>query len=67
MKQPDQTGQFNITTQFPNYEEILYKLDLMRELKGKPVVFDMDMSVGDFIALLYMLKLHVELINLKVL
>ncbi|CAK9170373.1 unnamed protein product [Ilex paraguariensis] len=32
---------------------------------GKPVVFDMDMSVGDFVALFYLLKLPVELINLK--
>ncbi|XP_015875259.2 nucleoside hydrolase 3 [Ziziphus jujuba] len=64
LNQPEQTGRFNITTQFPYYEEILYKPD-MRKLKGKPVVFDMDMSVGDFVALLYMLKLPAELINLK--
>ncbi|KAK3200392.1 hypothetical protein Dsin_023807 [Dipteronia sinensis] len=32
---------------------------------GKPVVYDMDMSSGDFLALLYLLKLPVELINLK--
>ncbi|KAH7543154.1 hypothetical protein FEM48_Zijuj02G0153100 [Ziziphus jujuba var. spinosa] len=64
LNQPEKTGRFNITTQFPYYEEILYKPD-MRKLKGKPVVFDMDMSVGDFVALLYMLKLPAELINLK--
>lgn len=36
------------------------------KLMGKPVVFDMDMSAGDLLALLYLLKLPVELINLKV-
>ncbi|GFY85201.1 inosine-uridine preferring nucleoside hydrolase family protein [Actinidia rufa] len=32
---------------------------------GKNVVFDMDMSAGDFLALFYLLKLPVEVINLK--
>ncbi|KAK9128148.1 hypothetical protein Syun_016945 [Stephania yunnanensis] len=31
----------------------------------KPVVFDMDMSSRDFLALIYLLKVHVEVIDLK--
>lgn len=63
---PQQAGRFNISTQFPYYEEILRKPDFGKKLMGKPVVFDMDMSAGDFLALIYLLKLPVELINLKV-
>jgi len=33
---------------------------------GKPVVFDMDMSAGDFLALFYLLKVPVQVIDLKV-
>ncbi|KAL5768411.1 hypothetical protein ACOSQ2_015194 [Xanthoceras sorbifolium] len=60
-----QTGRFNISTQFPYYKEVLYKPDIGKKLMGKPVVYDMDMSTGDFLALLYLLKLPVELFNLK--
>ncbi|KAK0599253.1 hypothetical protein LWI29_003626 [Acer saccharum] len=60
-----QTGRFNISTQFPYYKEVVYKPDFGKKIMGKPVVYDMDMSSGDFLALLYLLKLPAELINLK--
>ncbi|XP_030507362.2 nucleoside hydrolase 3 [Cannabis sativa] len=62
---PQNSGRFNFTTQFPNYKEVLYKPDLKKRRLGKPVVFDMDMSAGDFLALLYLLKVPLEVINLK--
>lgn len=43
-----------------------YKPDFRNIKLGKSVVFDMDMSAGDFLALLYLLKVPVEVINLKV-
>ncbi|CAA0807111.1 inosine-uridine preferring nucleoside hydrolase family protein [Striga hermonthica] len=60
-----QTGKFNFTTQFPHYHEVIYKPDFSGRRLGKSVVFDMDMSAGDFLALLYLLKVPVELVNLK--
>jgi inosine-uridine nucleoside N-ribohydrolase len=33
---------------------------------GRPVIFDMDMSPGDFVSLIYLLKAPIEVINLKV-
>lgn len=66
MNRPAQSGRFNITTQFPYYKETLHEPDFRRRIRGKAVVFDMDMSVGDFLALFYLLKLPVELIDLKV-
>ncbi|KAL9161452.1 hypothetical protein ABFS82_07G022400 [Erythranthe guttata] len=60
-----QTGKFNFTTQFPHYREILYKPDFNGIKLGNNVIFDMDMSAGDFLALFYLLKLPVEQINLK--
>ncbi|TXG65680.1 hypothetical protein EZV62_006955 [Acer yangbiense] len=60
-----QTGRLNISTQFPYYKEVVYKPDFEKKIMGKPVVYDMDMSSGDFLALLYLLKLPVELTNLK--
>lgn len=62
---PQQTGRFNFTTQFPYYRETLYKPDFTNRSLGKPVVFDMDMSAGDFLALIYLLKVPVEIIDLK--
>ncbi|XP_075656193.1 nucleoside hydrolase 3-like [Castanea sativa] len=59
------TGRFNFTTQFPYYKEVLYKPDFGSNKLGKPVVFDMDMSAGDFLTLFYLLKVPVEVINLK--
>eukprot|EP00261_Vitis_vinifera_P039691 XP_019080934.1 PREDICTED: uncharacterized protein LOC100245166 isoform X3 [Vitis vinifera] len=65
ISRPQQSGRFNISTQFPYYGEIVYKPDFGTRKKGKPFVFDMDMSTGDLIALLYLLKLPVEQIDLK--
>ncbi|KAL2898746.1 Non-specific ribonucleoside hydrolase RihC, partial [Bienertia sinuspersici] len=55
----------NLTTQFPHYKEVLYKPDFRGKKIGKPIVFDMDMSVGDFLALFYLLEVPVEVLNLK--
>ncbi|KAJ4834108.1 hypothetical protein Tsubulata_039172 [Turnera subulata] len=65
LNQPQQTGKFNLTTQYPYYREVFYKLDFGTKKLGKPVVFDMDMSAGDFLALFYLLKVPVEVISLK--
>ncbi|KDP40052.1 hypothetical protein JCGZ_02050 [Jatropha curcas] len=65
LNHPQQTGRFNFTTQFPYYKEVLYKPHFGKKRLGKPVVFDMDMSAGDFLSLFYLLKLPVEVINLK--
>ncbi|TKY72053.1 Non-specific ribonucleoside hydrolase RihC [Spatholobus suberectus] len=65
LTQPQHAGRFNFTTQFPYYEEVTYMQDFQNKILGKPVVFDMDMSVGDFLALFYLLKVAVEVINLK--
>ncbi|WVZ98487.1 hypothetical protein U9M48_043926 [Paspalum notatum var. saurae] len=62
---PKNTGRFNISTQFPYYREVLYKPDFSNVSKGKPVVFDMDMSPGDFVSLIYLLKEPREVIDLK--
>ncbi|XP_071737310.1 nucleoside hydrolase 3-like [Rutidosis leptorrhynchoides] len=58
-------GKFNFTSQFPYYKKVLYKPDFEGKKLGKIVVFDMDMSAGDFLALFYLLKIPVETINLK--
>lgn len=65
LNHPHQTGRFNFTTQFPHYKKVFYKPDFGTKRLGKPVVFDMDMSAGDFLALFYLLKVPVERINLK--
>ncbi|CAJ2634443.1 unnamed protein product [Trifolium pratense] len=65
LNQPQHAGKFNFTTQFPYYKEVTYKPDFHDKLLGKPVVFDMDMSTGDFLALFYLLKVPVEVIDLK--
>ncbi|XP_004296774.1 PREDICTED: uncharacterized protein LOC101313205 isoform X1 [Fragaria vesca subsp. vesca] len=65
LNSPQQTGKFNFTTQFPFYKEVTYIPNFGNTKLGKPVVFDMDMSAGDFLALLYLLKVPVEVINLK--
>ncbi|CAL0307244.1 unnamed protein product [Lupinus luteus] len=67
LKQPHQAGRFNLTTEFPHYREVTYKPDFQNKRLGKPVVFDMDMSAGDFLTLFYLLKVPVEVTNLKVL
>ncbi|XP_060217770.1 nucleoside hydrolase 3-like isoform X2 [Lycium barbarum] len=65
LNQRENAGIFNFSTQFPYYREELHKPDLRGKHLGKNVVFDMDMSAGDFLALIYLLKLPVEEINLK--
>lgn len=65
LNSPHHTGKFNWKAQFPYYKEVLYKPNLKGKLLGKPVIFDMDMSPGDFITLFYLLKMPVELIDLK--
>ncbi|KAJ8766470.1 hypothetical protein K2173_022529 [Erythroxylum novogranatense] len=65
LNSPQQNGKFNFTMQFPYYKEVLYKPDFGSRRLGKAVVFDMDMSAGDFLALLYLLKVPAEVIDLK--
>ncbi|KAE9602140.1 hypothetical protein Lal_00049843 [Lupinus albus] len=65
LKQPHQAGRFNLTTEFSHYREVTYKPDFQNKRLGESVVFDMDMSAGDFLALFYLLKVPVEVINLK--
>ncbi|XP_004486297.1 nucleoside hydrolase 3-like [Cicer arietinum] len=65
LKQPQHAGRFNFTTQFPYYKEVIYIPNFQNKILGKPIVFDMDMSAGDFLALFYILKVPVEVINLK--
>ncbi|CAD6272174.1 unnamed protein product [Miscanthus lutarioriparius] len=62
---PENTGRFNISTQFPYYREVLYKPDFMNVTRGKPIIFDMDMSPGDFVSLIYLLKEPRHEIDLK--
>ncbi|GMH08348.1 hypothetical protein Nepgr_010188 [Nepenthes gracilis] len=59
------SGRFNLTTQFPHYKEIYYRPNFTSKNLGKAVVFDMDMSAGDFIALFYLLKVPVEVVDVK--
>lgn len=66
LNRPEHSGKFNFTTEFPYYKEVLYKPDFRNKKLGKPVIFDMDMSAGDFVALFYLLKVPVEVLNLKV-
>ncbi|KAL1209061.1 Nucleoside hydrolase 3 [Cardamine amara subsp. amara] len=65
LNRPEETGRFNFSSQFPYYKEELFRPDLSKTRLGKPVVFDMDMSPGDFLSLFYFLKVPVEKIDLK--
>ncbi|KAI3692296.1 hypothetical protein L6452_32110 [Arctium lappa] len=65
LNRPQNRGRFNFTSEFPHYKEVFYKPDFKGKKLGKIVVFDMDMSPGDFLALFYLLKVPVEEINLK--
>ncbi|KAF6984686.1 hypothetical protein CFC21_002654 [Triticum aestivum] len=65
LNRPEHTGHFNFTDQFRHYKEIMYKPDLKHQIRGKPVIFDMDMSPGDFLALLCLLKAPMEAIDLR--
>lgn len=62
---PQQAGRFNLSTQFPYYKEVFHKANFGTRIPGKPFIFDMDMSVGDFLALFYLLKVPVEVIDLQ--
>ncbi|CAN6355213.1 unnamed protein product [Urochloa humidicola] len=62
---PENTGRFNISTQFSYYREVLYKPDFRNVSRGKPVIFDMGMSPGDFVSLIYLLKGPRDAIDLK--
>lgn len=62
-----QSGRFNFSTEYPYFRETLYKPDFTNRTIGKPVIFDMDMSAGDFVSLIYLLKVPVEVMDLKVL
>ncbi|XP_058082574.1 nucleoside hydrolase 3-like isoform X2 [Magnolia sinica] len=62
---PHHTARFNFATEFPYYRQVVYKPDFRKHKLGKPIVFDMDMSAGDFLALFYLLKVPVERIDLK--
>ncbi|RWV88850.1 hypothetical protein GW17_00049035 [Ensete ventricosum] len=63
----NRSGRFNFTTQFPYYREILYKPKVANGTRrGRAVVLDMDMSAGDFLALICLLKAPVEVVDLKV-
>lgn len=66
LNDPQNSGRFNFSTQYPYYKEVLYIPDFRGKKLGKNIVFDMDMSAGDFLALFYLLKVPVEVINLKV-
>ncbi|KAG2273554.1 hypothetical protein Bca52824_056109 [Brassica carinata] len=65
LNKPGETGRFNFSSQFPYYKEELFRPDLSKAQLGKPLVFDMDMSAGDFLSLFYLLKVPVEKIDLK--
>lgn len=60
-----QTSKFNMKTEFPSYKESLFKPNLNGKLSGKPVILDLDMSPGDFVTLFYLLKMPLELIDIK--
>ncbi|KAL3648895.1 hypothetical protein CASFOL_005298 [Castilleja foliolosa] len=65
LNRPQQTGKYNSTTKFPYYRNFIGNPDFTGRRPGKNVIFDMDMSAGDFLALFYLLKLPIETINLK--
>ncbi|GJR34941.1 retrotransposon protein, putative, ty1-copia subclass [Tanacetum coccineum] len=65
LNQLEHRSRFNFTSEFPNYKEVLYKPDFKEKNLRKIVIFDMDMSAGDFLALFYILKVPVKEINLK--
>ncbi|XP_010546907.1 PREDICTED: uncharacterized protein LOC104818832 isoform X2 [Tarenaya hassleriana] len=65
LNRPEQTARFNFSTQFPYYREEYYIPDFSKRQKGKPVVLDMDMSPGDFLSLFFLLKVPVEIFDLK--
>ncbi|CAL5094891.1 unnamed protein product [Urochloa decumbens] len=61
----ENSGRFDIKTQFPFYREVLNKPACKSKNMGRPVIIDMDMSPGDFVSLIYLLKAPIEVIDLK--
>ncbi|KAF8719794.1 hypothetical protein HU200_024551 [Digitaria exilis] len=61
----DNSGHFNIKAQFPFNGDVFYKPDFMNKRTGRPVIIDMDMSPGDFVSLIYLLKAPIEVMDLK--
>jgi hypothetical protein len=66
LNRQENSGHFNIKTQFPFYQEVLYTPEFRNKKMGRPVIFDMDMSPGDFVSLIYLLKAPTEVVDLKV-
>lgn len=66
LNDPHQTAAFNFPTEFKHYKEVLLTPNFKGGKLGKTVVFDMDMSVGDFVALFYLLKIPREILNVQV-
>ncbi|MCO5566522.1 hypothetical protein L7F22_020199 [Adiantum nelumboides] len=65
LNDPKHTGLYNFETQFPCYNEVLYKDKELGNSSGIPLIFDMDISPGDIITLLYLLKLPRNILDLK--
>lgn len=69
LNNPHQSGRSNRMTQFCYNNDVnvdYHKQDFEHHKVGRPIIFDMDMSVGDFLTLFYLLKVPVEMLNLKV-
>lgn len=65
LNHPHQSGRFNLTTQFPHYKEVYYKPDFGAKKLGRPIILDIDMSPGDFLTLFYLLKVPVEVLDIR--
>ncbi|KAI5083931.1 hypothetical protein GOP47_0000100 [Adiantum capillus-veneris] len=65
LNDPKHTGLYNFETQYPCYKEVLYKAKELDNNAGTPIIFDMDISPGDIITLLYLLKLPRNILDLK--
>lgn len=65
LNNPENTALFNFEKQYPCYEEVLYKAEGRLKKAKKSVIFDMDISPGDIITLLYLLKQPRHIIDLK--
>ncbi|TKW27358.1 hypothetical protein SEVIR_3G252700v4 [Setaria viridis] len=61
----ENSGRFDFKAQFPFYGEILYRPNFKHKNIGRPVIVDMDMSPGDLISLIYLLKAPIEAIDVK--
>uniref|UniRef100_K3Z3Q5 Inosine/uridine-preferring nucleoside hydrolase domain-containing protein n=1 Tax=Setaria italica TaxID=4555 RepID=K3Z3Q5_SETIT len=61
----ENSGRFDFKAQFPFYREILYRPNFKHKNISRPVIVDMDMSPGDLISLIYLLKAPIEAIDVK--